>query len=162
MSEIRVIRGNTHSKNFQKKPSLNQESTLKAPGNHYSGSKTSSHPNNSLLNTLKQISQKNKETAKLLIPEFREEEKTSLVSTGVFVDHRARLSTNLPSMLDKQLTTEFQLPERVLDLRWEFPYGIDKEIQVQEDEIFIFENEVQSLVEVLKRRILEDSLMEVR
>jgi hypothetical protein len=29
-------------------------------------------------------------------------------------------------MLDKAIMTEFDLPEKILDLKWEFPYGIDK------------------------------------
>lgn len=29
-------------------------------------------------------------------------------------------------MIDVGLMTEFKLPEKILDLKWEFPYGIDK------------------------------------
>lgn len=88
------------------------------------------------------ISDWSKKSCRANTQEFQEEEKVNLVSTGVFVDHIARLSTNLPQMLDKGLMTEFELPERVLDLKWEFPYGTDQQIQVQENEIFIFDEEI--------------------
>lgn len=45
--------------------------------------------------------------------------------------------------------TEFELPEKIFDLKWEFPYGIDKSIQVVESEIFNFDKEVESVVEML-------------
>jgi len=46
----------------------------------------------------------------------------------VFVDHEIRINTHPPGKEEIGLMTEFQLPDRVLDLKWEFSYGIDKSI----------------------------------
>lgn len=62
------------------------------------------------------------------------------------MDHETRLKTNLPEKIDVGLMTEFEIPKKIMDLRWEFPYGIDKSIQVIESEIFDFDREVESLV----------------
>ena len=82
-------------------------------------------------------------------------------SKGVFVEHEKRLQTNLPEFYEKETMTEVPLKKKEINLEYTFEYGIDKEIQVEETEIFNFEKEIEPLVEILKRRILEDSFVEV-
>lgn len=80
---------------------------------------------------------------------------------GVYVEHEERLSTNLPESLDICIQTDKLKEKPVEDYKYEFPYGTDFSIQVDEKELFDFEKEVQPLVETLKARILKESLQEV-
>ena len=57
--------------------------------------------------------------------------------------------------------TDVPIKKQEIYLDYTFIYGIDKEIQVEEDVIFNFDKEIEPLVEILKIRILEDSFVEV-
>ena len=69
--------------------------------------------------------------------------------------------TDLPEMKDKGTMTVYELEEEQLDLRWEFPYGVDKSIQVVESEIFDFDKESFPIVSELCDFVLYQALKEV-
>ncbi len=83
------------------------------------------------------------------------------VSREIFVDHEVRLKTNLNKVLEQGTMTEKPLPKKEIDLTYHFEYGIDKQIQVIESEIFNFDKEVEPLVVILTTRVLEDSYLDV-
>lgn len=88
--------------------------------------------------------------------------KGSKVRTGCFVDHNDRLMTNLPAYIALGTQTEAVIEKVMPDLKYEFEYGIDKDTQIIEAELFNFDKEVEPLVSTLTARILAESYKEVQ
>ena len=147
MFERKIIRGNTNSMNFKKNHAENKSRNVLRNKDRYvtinQGDKKSfGKKSNSDLNRLSGI-------------------RGNKTRASCYVDHTDRLSTNLPAFFDISTQTELLIEKSLPDLRYEFDYGIDKSIQIKEDELFNFDKEVEPLVITLTNRILDESHKEV-
>ena len=83
-------------------------------------------------------------------------------SKEVYVDDKIRLKTNFLEYLESGTQTNV-IPIKILpNLDYVFKTGIDKQVQVIENEIFNFNLEVQPIVYALRSRIVYESLQEVQ
>ena len=65
-------------------------------------------------------------TKKSTVVKKEKEELVERVSWRVFVDKWLLYETDLPKMIEWATMTEYKIPEKVLDLEYYFPYGVDK------------------------------------
>ena len=82
-------------------------------------------------------------------------------SKEVWVEDNIRLQTDILPRTDCIVQTDPLPPRPLPNLEYKFNYGIDCSIQVVESEIFNFEEQVQPLVNILRSRIVHESLTEV-